>query len=65
MLLDRGGISPMESYIGAMVYTSLNIGYASALTWVMFVVTMTIAVILFQTAQRWVYFPEEGEHEAF
>lgn len=70
MLLDRGyafssSLSPMESYINTMMYQNLNIGYASALTWVMFTVMMAITIFLFRTAQRWVYFPEEGDHESF
>jgi len=70
MLLDRGyafsnSLSPMESYINTIMYQHLDIGYSAALTWVMFLVMMTITIFLFRTAQRWVYFPEEGSHESF
>lgn len=70
VLLDRGVtfrqvFSPMENYINYTMFSLSRLGYASALTWVMFLVTMTITVILFQSARRWVYFPEEAAHESF
>ena len=68
MLLDRGfgysqSLSPMENYIKVVMFTNFNMGYASALAWVMFAATMTITILLFRSAQRWVYFPEEGGYE--
>jgi multiple sugar transport system permease protein len=70
MLLDRGyifsqslSISPMEGYINLTMFSKSDMGYASALAWVMFGVTMTIAFLLFRSARRWVYFPEESSHE--
>lgn len=70
VLLDRGVtfrqvFSPMESYINYTMFSLSRLGYASALTWVMFLVTMVITVLLFQSARRWVYFPEETAHESF
>ncbi len=70
LLLDRGyifseSLSPMEDYINLVMFDHLRMGYASALAWVMFGVTMTITIILFRLARRWVYFPEESRHEAF
>jgi oligogalacturonide transport system permease protein len=70
VLLDRGysfsqSLSPMEGYIGFMIFSKFNLGYASALAWVMFAITMTITIILFRSARRWVYFPEESGHETF
>jgi ABC-type sugar transport system permease subunit len=68
MLLDRGfgysqGLSPMENYIKVVLFTKFDLGYAAALAWIMFAVTMTITIVLFRSAQRWVYFPEEDGHE--
>ncbi|HZM22452.1 MAG TPA: sugar ABC transporter permease [Anaerolineales bacterium] len=68
VLLDRGyilsfSLSPMEGYINDMMFSQANLGYASALAWVTFAVMMTITVILFRSARRWVYFPEEESHE--
>jgi len=70
LLLDRGyvfheSLSPMERYINQTMFSYWYVGYASALAWVMFSVTMTITIILFRSARRWVYFPEENRHETF
>ena len=70
LLLDRGyvfseSLSPMEGYIDLTMFSYRYVGYASALAWVMLSVTMTITIILFRSARRWVYFPEESRHESF
>ena len=72
MLLDRGYIfsenlssSPMLGYINQVMFYYEKMGYASALAWVMFAVTMTLTIILFRSARRWVYFPEASGHETF
>jgi oligogalacturonide transport system permease protein len=66
VLLDRGyilsfSLSPMESYINTVMFNQARLGYASALAWVTFAVMMTITVLLFRSAKRWVYFPEEDD----
>ena len=66
VLLDRGyilnfSLSPMESYINEMMFRNGNLGYASTLAWGTFAVMMTLTVLLFRSANRWVYFPEEDE----
>ncbi len=66
-LLDRGlpysqSLSPMESYIAYQMFSFLNLGYASALAWVMFLVVMGITVAIFRSARYWVHFPEEDEN---
>ena len=68
VLLDRGyilsfSLSPMESYINDTMFSRADLGYASALAWVTFAVMMTITIILFRSAKRWVYFPEEDDDE--
>ena len=66
-LLDRGlpysrSLSPMESYISSVMFTGgYNLGYASALAWVMFVVVMLITLALFYSTRFWVHFPEEED----
>jgi len=68
-LLDRGlpysqSLSPMESYISRQLFSGeYNLGYASALAWVMFVVVMVITLILFYSTRFWVHFPEEESNE--
>lgn len=68
VLLDRGyilsfSLSPMESYINTVMFTQNDLGYASALAWVTFTVMMVLTLLLFRSARRWVYFPEEDDHE--
>ncbi len=67
-LLDRGlpysqSLSPMESYISSQMFTAMNLGYASALAWIMFIVVMGITILLFRSARYWVHFPEETSND--
>jgi multiple sugar transport system permease protein len=67
-LIDRGlpysqSLSPMESYIASQMFSAMNLGYASALAWIMFTVVMVITLLLFRSARYWVHFPEETGHE--
>ncbi len=66
VLLDRGyilsfSLSPMEGYINDTMFSRADLGYASALAWITFGMMMTITILLFRSARRWVYFPEEDE----
>jgi ABC-type sugar transport system permease subunit len=66
VLLDRGyilsfSLSPMEGYINDTMFSQADLGYASALAWVTFAVMMSLTILLFRSAKRWVYFPEEDE----
>ncbi len=67
-LIDRGlsysqSLSPMESYITGTMFSSLNLGYASALAWVMFILVMAVTLLLFRSARYWVHFPQENGDE--
>ena len=67
-LLDRGlaynqSLSPMESYITYQMFSFMNLGYASALAWIMFILVMVITVLLFRSARYWVHFPEENGND--
>jgi multiple sugar transport system permease protein len=67
-LLDRGlpysqSLSPMESYISSQMFTAMNLGYASALAWIMFILVMVITIMLFRSARYWVHFPEETSND--
>jgi multiple sugar transport system permease protein len=54
----------MESYISRQLFTGgYNLGYASALAWVMFIVVMLITLALFYSTRFWVHFPEEEDNE--
>lgn len=70
VLLDRGylfsnSLSPMEGYINSVMFSEFNLGYAAALAWIMFAVTMSITLTLFRSANRWVYFPEDSHNDDF
>jgi multiple sugar transport system permease protein len=67
-LLDRGlaynqSLSPMEGYITYQMFSFMNLGYASALAWIMFILVMVITILLFRSARYWVHFPEESSND--
>ncbi len=69
-LLDRGlsynqSLSPMEGYINYQMFSRQDLGYASALAWIMFIVVMVITILLFRSTRYWVHFPEERTDEDF
>lgn len=69
-LLDRGlpfsgSLSPMKSYINTQMFSYSELGYASALAWIMFAVVMVITLAVFSTAKYWVHFPEEEDNVEF
>ena len=68
VLLDRGyilsySLSPIEGYINTVMFSQTELGYASAIAWVTFMMMMTIMVFLFRSSKRWVYFPEDDDNE--
>jgi multiple sugar transport system permease protein len=69
-LLDRGlpfsaSLSPMEGYIAQQMFSYSNLGYASALAWVMFLVVMAITLTVFASSRYWVHFAEDEENADF
>jgi len=63
ILLDRGNtyrgdISSYDGYVRYVLLDLFQVGYASSLAWVFFIVVMIVILILFGTARRWVYFPD-------
>jgi ABC-type sugar transport system permease subunit len=64
ILLDRGNvfsgsISPYDGYVSYIMFSRFELGYASSLAWLFFIIVMVIIVILFSTANRWVYYPDQ------
>ena len=63
VLLDRsitfsiGWQSPMDWYIGEVMFGQQALGYAAGLSWIMFLIVIGLTVYLFKTANRWVYYP--------
>ncbi len=49
-------------YIYRMAFQYFEMGYASALAWVLFIVIMAITAFQFTLGQRWVYY-EGGRKE--
>ena len=47
-------------YLYRTAFTKAEMGYASALAWLLFVVIMVITVLLFRSARRWVYYEMAG-----
>lgn len=47
-------------YLYRTAFTESQMGYASALAWVLFMVIMVITFLLFRNARRWVYYEMAG-----
>lgn len=47
-------------YLYRTAFTESNMGYASALAWVLFLIVLVITVLLFRNARRWVYYESAG-----
>jgi multiple sugar transport system permease protein len=63
ILLDRGnrwrsGPTSYDGYINFALFDLRQLGYASSLAWVFFVVVLIVVFILFGTSRKWVYFPD-------
>lgn len=63
ILLDRGNsfrtaASSYDGYIHYALFDMFQVGYASSLAWMFFVIMMIVVLTLFGTSKRWVYFPE-------
>lgn len=64
VLLDRGNVfsgssSPYDGYVSDMMFREMELGYASSLAWVFFMIVMVVIIIMFSTSKRWVYFPDQ------
>jgi multiple sugar transport system permease protein len=64
ILLDRGNIfsgniSPYDGYISSTMFREMDLGYASSLAWIFFIIVMVMVALLFRTSKRWVYFPDQ------
>ncbi len=49
-------------FIYQQAFQSYNMGYASAASWVLFVIIVSITLILFATQKFWVYYPDGGNN---
>jgi multiple sugar transport system permease protein len=66
-VITQGG--PLKATFFYMLYLfqtgfqDFHMGYASALAWVLIVVTMGVSLIVFRTSNRWVYYEAEAERQ--
>lgn len=65
-LLDQGtsfagGISAYDNYIGQVIFSDFELGYAAGLAWMFFALMVVVVVFLFRSSRRWVHYAE-GEH---
>ncbi len=63
ILLDRGNsfttaTSSYDGYIHYVLFSMFQVGYASSLAWMFFIIMMIVVLTLFGTSKRWVYFPD-------
>ncbi|MBZ4650644.1 MAG: inner rane protein [Thermosipho sp. (in: Bacteria)] len=60
MLLTNGGPAnasmSLSMYIYKHAFTYTNMGYASALSWILFFLTFVLTIIYFITSKKWVYY---------
>jgi multiple sugar transport system permease protein len=62
-VMTKGGPENATLFLGLYLYQSafnfLNMGYASAMAWIMFVLILALTIFQFRLAGRWVYY--EGD----
>jgi multiple sugar transport system permease protein len=62
-IMTRGGPVRSTEFFGLYLYRNafeyFRMGYASAMAWILFFITVTTAVIIFRTSARWVYYGGE------
>jgi multiple sugar transport system permease protein len=63
ILLDRGNsfsaaISSYDGYIHYVLFGMFQVGYASSLAWMFFIIMVIVVLTLFGTSKRWVHFPD-------
>lgn len=64
LLLDRGyginnALSSFDNYIHFVLFGKFQLGAASSLSWIFFVLIMLIVIVLFWTSRWWVYYPDQ------
>ena len=60
MLMTGGGPAGGSMFYGQLIYENafryFKMGHAAALSWILFVISMIIVVLLFRTSASWVYY---------
>lgn len=66
-VIGNGNGDPLKStYIyGVMLYKNgfqyLKMGYASALSWVLFIIIILLSLLIFKTSSKWAFYSDGGE----
>jgi multiple sugar transport system permease protein len=64
-IMTRGGPVRSTEFFGLYLYKNafegFRMGYASAMAWILFILTVITALIIFRTSARWVYYGGEQE----
>jgi ABC-type sugar transport system permease subunit len=47
------------------MFDANDLGYASALAWVFFIIMLTITYFIFRSSKNWVYYAESNGEEDF
>jgi multiple sugar transport system permease protein len=67
-IMSRGGPGDASTVIGLYVYreafANLRVGYASAASWIVFVVTVGLSAALIWSARYWVYYEHTGSERS-
>jgi multiple sugar transport system permease protein len=48
-------------YLYQTAFEDFNMGYASALAWVLTIIIVLCSIVVFRTSTRWVYYEDSGE----
>ena len=64
-LITGGGPLKATEFTSLMIYNFsfkfFRMGYASAMSWILFIVIMVFTAIIFMTQNKWVYYADEGK----
>lgn len=64
-LITGGGPLKATEFTSLMIYNYsfkfFRMGYASAMSWILFIVIMVFTAIIFMTQNKWVYYADEGK----
>ena len=63
-LITNGGPLNATNLTSLMIYENafkfFRMGYASAMSWVLFIIIMALTILLFKTSSKWVYYSDES-----
>ena len=63
-MITQGGPLRATYFTSMMIYDNafrfFNMGYASAMSWVLFLMILILSGIVFKTSGKWVYYSDES-----